>query len=151
MDPAKARTLILVSWIFAVGGGLFTPVLYFAEPTIREGTDLKTVMLVMPIGAYAIWALFWGIVGLARHWKRNVRRVGFISFRFQPLYDRVDERLTVFRAVVQALALFVLAIEWALYLAVLLTASYLYGLLGGGIHQFLRHRRAARLQLNSAG
>ena len=150
IDPARARRLIRWSWIAAVGGALWIPFFFAVEPTLRQGADPLAVILSLPLAAYAFWALFWGVVGLAKYWKRSARQFGWLAKRLEAIRERMDSRLVLFRAILVSLTRLAFLVEVLLYYTVLFAICYVYGLFGGAIYQYLRHRKAARLPVLAA-
>jgi hypothetical protein len=86
----------------------------------RQGVTFRAVLL----GAYIAWALFWGFPVFWRWWRRSSFGLGSLHQAWRAGFVRI-----------------------ALALAFLITGGYFFSVLGGGIYQFFRYRRALRSQL----
>lgn len=111
-DDAKVRISLVV-----LLAGAILPLLE------SQGQALEAVLGASLSMGYTFWALFWGVPGAWRLWRRLPSRPPYMPG-----------------------GLFVFLIWWLLRIWVLVVGTWLYSLMGGGIYQFLKHWWAARRQ-----
>ncbi|MDQ5844063.1 MAG: hypothetical protein M3539_02065 [Acidobacteriota bacterium] len=117
-QPEQARKLIRWSWWCAI---IVAACGLFVQVALAPKTDPLAVLMMLTLVPYAIWGSFWGFV-----WVRDTLLRRWFGKLPQPL------------VVVLVVVLFYLLLVIAVY----------YGVLGGGIYQYVKHRRLAKQAQN---
>ena len=115
LERARAKRSITWSWIVtAVLGLVFAPIMIGAEDG-AAGWGLAIFVV------YAIWSTYWGLKVVWPWWKNLVSGIGCF---------------------ILATPVICLLIT-ALFFYIPFIGAYMYGVLGGGIYQYLKYRKIA--------
>jgi hypothetical protein len=125
----QARKRIRRSYICGCLGLIFFSIV--AVMSAGENTSAPIPWLFMiPFAAYLCWSIYWGFVWFWPKWRSGVRRL--------------RQALSGWTLIARPFVWVMLAIFYVtLYLSIPLSIAIYYGVFGGGIFQFLKHRRLA--------
>lgn len=117
---------LMVSWVFAAAGGGI-----FLISGMSPNSDMPMpVYLSVPFGAYVMWSWYWGMVWFWPKWRN--------------LVQRIRNALAGWLIIARPFTWFLMFVFYiAFYLSIPISIAAYYGVFGGGIYQYLKHRRIA--------
>jgi len=129
-ERKQLRSRIIRSYFMAVAGFVLGLIVAFSESNARQGLGMQLLMVVL--FTYAVWSTYWGAI-MVRPFVRKIReKLDFILFL--PLMGWL---FLIF-----------------LYIGIVFELSLIYGMAGGAIWAFIKHRRdleAVNRELEAAG
>ncbi|HEV2618649.1 MAG TPA: hypothetical protein VGU23_01775 [Acidobacteriaceae bacterium] len=125
----KARKRVRCSYLVGFLGLSFFAVIAMMESSQDVRPPMPGIFMV-PFGGYVCWSIYWGFIWIWPKWRGWVNR---------------------FRQALSGWILFARPFTWLIlimfyltfYLSIPLSLAIYYGVFGGGIYQFRKHRRLA--------
>jgi hypothetical protein len=126
---AKAAKRIRRSWIIAIAAAVFYGLMALAFSQSNTPPAVPGLVLFVG-GTYLLWSVYWGLVWFWPKWREFVRRF--------------KDALSGWILIARPFTWFMLFMFYfVFYLSVPLGIAVYYGPFGGGIYQYLKHRRIA--------